>query len=234
MSETETTIATALAGVLQRIRNAEERYTRAAGSVQLLAVSKQQPASAIRAAYAAGQLRFGENYMQEALPKIADLAALDCEWHFIGPLQSNKSRHVAQHFAWLHTLDRLQLAQRLSEQRAPGRPELNVCLQVNISAQRTKAGVAAEDVMDLAKSVQRLPNLRLRGLMALPAPAEGLDAQRKPFAALRELLHQLQDAGLPCDTLSMGMSGDLEAAIAEGATIVRIGTAVFGARPPKA
>jgi len=227
-------MATALTGVLQRIRDAEARYARAPGSVQLLAVSKQHPARAIRAAYAHGQRRFGENYMQEALEKVAELTDLDCEWHFIGPLQSNKSRHVAQHFAWLHTLDRMKLAQRLSEQRDPGQPELNVCLQVNISAQSTKAGIAAEDVLGLAKSVQRLPNLRLRGLMALPAPAEGLDAQRKPFAALRELLRQLQDAGLPCDTLSMGMSGDLEAAIAEGATIVRVGTAVFGARPPKA
>jgi len=234
MSETDTTVAKALTSMLQRIRDAEARYARAPGSVQLLAVSKQQPARAIRVAYAHGQRWFGENYMQEALEKVAELTDLDCEWHFIGPLQSNKSRHVAQHFAWLHTLDRLKLAQRLSEQRDPARPALNICLQVNISDQSTKSGIAAEDVLDLAKSVQRLPNLRLRGLMALPAPAEGLEAQRQPFAALRELLRQLQDAGLPCDTLSMGMSGDLEAAIAEGATIVRVGTAVFGARPPKA
>jgi pyridoxal phosphate enzyme (YggS family) len=233
MSETETTVAQALPEVLRRIREAELRYHRAPGSVQLLAVSKQQPVSAIRAAYALGQVRFGENYMQEALQKIADLADLDCEWHFIGPLQSNKSRHVAQHCAWLHTLDRLKLAQRLSDQRLGSQPPLNICLQVNISAQGTKSGVAPEEVMDLAKALHGLPNLRLRGLMTLPAPADDLRAQRKPFAALRELLEELQRTGLPCDTLSMGMTGDLEAAIAEGATIVRIGTAVFGERPPK-
>jgi pyridoxal phosphate enzyme (YggS family) len=233
MSETETTVAHRLADVLRRIRDAELRYHRAPGSVQLLAVSKQQPASAIRAAYAFGQVQFGENYVQEALQKITELTDLDCEWHFIGPLQSNKSRHVAQHCAWLHTLDRLKLAQRLSDQRLDSQPPLNVCLQVNISAQDTKAGVAPEEVLALAESVHDLPNLRLRGLMTLPAPADDLHAQRKPFAQLRQLLEELQRAGLPCDTLSMGMTGDLEAAIAEGATIVRIGTAVFGERPPK-
>jgi len=233
MSETETTVAAGLQRVLQRIRDAELRYQRTPGSVQLLAVSKQQPASAVRAAYAQGQRWFGENYVQEALAKIAELADLDCEWHFIGPLQSNKSRHVAQYCTWLHTLDRLKLAQRLSEQRHGDQPVLNVCLQVNISAQSTKSGIDPEQAIDLAKSVHGLPNLRLRGLMALPAPAEGLQAQRKPFAALRELLSELQRAGLPCDTLSMGMTDDLEAAIAEGATIVRVGTAVFGARPAK-
>ncbi|MDH3715311.1 MAG: YggS family pyridoxal phosphate-dependent enzyme [Gammaproteobacteria bacterium] len=233
MSETGTTVAQALPEVLRRIRDAELRYGRVPGSVQLLAVSKQQPAGAIRAAHALGQVQFGENYMQEALQKIAELADLDCEWHFIGPLQSNKSRHVAQHCAWLHTLDRLKLAQRLSDQRLDSQPPLNVCLQVNISAQDTKAGVAPDAVIALAKSVHGLPNLRLRGLMTLPAPAEDLRAQREPFAELRALLEDLQRSGLPCDTLSMGMTGDLEAAIAEGATIVRVGTAVFGARPPR-
>ena len=226
-------MAQALPEVLRRIRDAELRYGRVPGSVQLLAVSKQQPAGAIRAAHALGQVQFGENYMQEALQKIAELADLDCEWHFIGPLQSNKSRHVAQHCAWLHTLDRLKLAQRLSDQRLDSQPPLNVCLQVNISAQDTKAGVAPDAVIALAKSVHGLPNLRLRGLMTLPAPAEDLRAQREPFAELRALLEDLQRSGLPCDTLSMGMTGDLEAAIAEGATIVRVGTAVFGARPPR-
>jgi len=226
-------VAQALPEVLRRIRDAELRYGRVPGSVQLLAVSKQQPAGAIRAAHALGQVQFGENYMQEALQKIAELADLDCEWHFIGPLQSNKSRHVAQHCAWLHTLDRLKLAQRLSDQRLDSQPPLNVCLQVNISAQDTKAGVAPDAVIALAKSVHGLPNLRLRGLMTLPAPAEDLRAQREPFAELRALLEDLQRSGLPCDTLSMGMTGDLEAAIAEGATIVRVGTAVFGARPPR-
>ncbi len=232
MNETTASVNEALPRVLQRIRDAERRYERPLNSVQLLAVSKQQPVSAIRAAYALGQRRFGENYVQEALDKLTRLADLDCEWHFIGPLQSNKSRQVAQHFAWLHTLDRLKLAQRLSDQRGD-QPPLNVCLQVNISAESTKAGVAPEALPELAHAVHGLPNLRLRGLMALPAPAAQMQAQRKPFAALRALLLDLQQAGLPCDTLSMGMTADLEAAIAEGATIVRVGTAVFGARAPK-
>lgn len=233
MSETDTSIADALANVLQRIRDAEQRYHRTPGSVQLLAVSKQHPISAIRAAHAHGQRQFGENYMQEALLKLDELADLDCEWHFIGPLQSNKSRHAAQRFDWLHTLDRLKLAQRISTQRGAGQPPLNVCLQVNVSGQSTKSGVAPDDVLALAKSVAPLPNLHLRGLMTLPAPAEGLEAQRQPFTVLRELLTELQRQGLACDTLSMGMTGDMEAAIAEGATIVRVGTALFGARPPK-
>ena len=171
--------------------------------------------------------------MQEALAKIDELSDLACEWHFIGPLQSNKSRHVAEHCTWLHTLDRLKLARRLSEQRPSSREPLNVCLQVNISAEDTKSGVAPEQVIELAKSVVDLPQLRLRGLMAMPAPTEDFEAQRRPFAQLRELLQELQRNGLPCDTLSMGMTGDMEAAIAEGATIVRVGTAVFGPRPPK-
>ncbi len=224
-------VAAGLARVNARIAAAEQRYGRAHGSVALLAVSKRQNAAAVRAAHAAGQRRFGENYVQEASVKMQALADLDCEWHFIGPLQSNKTRQVAEQFAWLHTLDRVKLARRLSEQRPATLPPLNVCLQVNISAEASKSGVAPVAVAELAAVVAALPRLRLRGLMAIPAPADELQAQRQPFARLRELLQTLRGTGLALDTLSMGMSADLEAAVAEGATMVRVGTAVFGPRP---
>lgn len=219
-----------LQAVRERLRAAEQRFGRDTGSVQLLAVSKTQPVAAIRAALAAGQHAFGENYLQEALEKQRALADAPAEWHFIGALQSNKTRDVATHFDWCHTVDRLKIARRLSQQRPEGRPPLNVCIQVNISGEASKAGVAPEDVAGLAAQVAELPGVRLRGLMALPAPADDLAAQRRPLAALRALQAELVSSGLALDTLSMGMSGDLEAAVAEGSTLVRIGTAIFGPR----
>jgi len=222
-----------LAAIRNTIQAAAAHHGRASDTVTLLAVSKTQPAQAIRAAAQAGQRLFGENYLQEALGKMADLADLDLEWHFIGPLQSNKTRPVAEYFAWVHSVDRLKLAERLSAQRPEGLPPLNVCLQVNISAEASKSGCTLEDLPALARAVASLPHLRLRGLMAIPAPAEGLEAQRLPFRRLREALERLNAEGLNLDTLSMGMSDDLEAAIAEGATLVRIGSAIFGARPSK-
>ena len=203
---------------------------RAPAAAQLLAVSKTFPAAAVRAAHAQGQIAFGESYTQEALEKIAALADLPLEWHYIGPLQSNKTRPIAEHFAWVHAVDRLKIAERLSSQRPAHLPPLNLCLQVNISGEASKSGVAPGEVLALAQAVAALPHIRLRGLMAIPEPLEGFEAQRVPFRQLRELLDTLRAAGLDCDTLSMGMSGDLEAAIAEGATIVRVGTAIFGAR----
>jgi hypothetical protein len=222
-----------LTAVRDAIRAAESRHGRPEGSVSLLAVSKTQPAQAVRTAAAAGQRRFGENYLQEALAKMAELADLDLEWHFIGPLQSNKTRPVAEHFAWVHSVDRLKLAERLSAQRPAGLPPLNVCLQVNISAEASKSGCSLDELPALARAVAALPGLRLRGLMAIPAPAEGLEQARLPFRRLREALGALNAEGLALDTLSMGMSDDLEAAIAEGATLVRVGSAIFGARPAK-
>ena len=201
-------------------------------AVTLLAVSKTFGADAVREAAAAGQSAFGENYVQEALTKIAALADLrsGLQWHLIGPLQSNKTRAVAEAFDWVHSLDRLKTAQRLSEQRPPGMPPLQVCLQVNISAEASKSGLAPDEVLPLAQAVAALPGLRLRGLMAVPEPAADPHAQRAPHRALHELLASLNASGLALDTLSMGMSADLEAAITEGATLVRIGTAIFGGR----
>ena len=218
--------------VKRRIAAACFSAGREANSVTLLAVSKTFPADAVRQAHAAGQRAFGENYVQEALDKIAALADLRArlEWHLIGPLQSNKTRPVAEAFDWVHAVDRLKIAQRLSEQRPAGLPPLQVCLQVNISGEPSKSGVAAAEVPALAHAVAALPRLRLRGLMAIPEPAEDPAAQRAPHRALRELLVALQAQGLAVDTLSMGMSADLEAAVAEGATLVRVGTAIFGRR----
>jgi pyridoxal phosphate enzyme (YggS family) len=222
-----------LAAVDAAIAAAAARPQRPAAAVALLAVSKTQPAAAIRTVAAAGQRRFGENYLQEALAKMAELSDLDLEWHFIGPLQSNKTRPVAEHFAWVHSVDRLKLAERLSAQRPAALPPLNVCLQVNISAEASKSGCSLAELPALAHAVAALPGLRLRGLMAIPAPAQGLEQQRQPFRQLRETLERLNAAGLHLDTLSMGMSDDLEAAIAEGATLVRVGSAIFGARPAR-
>ncbi len=216
--------------LLARIRAAEQRYHRPPGSVQLLAVSKTQPVTAIAALAAAGQSAFGENYAQEALDKIAALATLGLEWHFIGPLQANKTRAVAERFAWVHSVDRLKIAERLSVQRPIELPPLNICLQVNIDQEPAKHGLAPGEVATVAQAVTDLPRLRLRGLMAIPAPIADFAAQRRPLARLRELQESLNSAGLALDTLSMGMSDDLEAAIAEGATWVRIGTALFGPR----
>lgn len=225
---------TAILSNLQAIHQAIALAVSAAGrdpsSVQLLAVSKTFPVDAIREAYAAGQRAFGENYVQEALDKIAVLNELPIEWHFIGPIQSNKTRAIAEHFAWVHGVDRIKIAQRLSEQRPSNLPSLNICLQVNVSGEQSKSGVAPEDVLDLAKQVVRLPRIRLRGLMAIPAPEDDLAQQHQPFARLRELSELLAKNDLPVDTLSMGMSHDFVAAIHEGATMVRVGTAIFGRR----
>ncbi|KXU90801.1 YggS family pyridoxal phosphate enzyme [Paraburkholderia monticola] len=221
-----------LADVQQRIARAAQAAGRDAQSVTLLAVSKTFPADAVRAAHAAGQRAFGENYVQEALDKIQTLADLraSLEWHFIGPLQSNKTRPVAEHFDWVHSVDRLKIAQRLSEQRPDNLPPLNVCLQVNVSGEASKSGVAIAEAAAIAHQIAALPKLKLRGLMSIPEPAGDLDAQRAPHRELRELFERLRNDGLALDTLSMGMSADLEAAVLEGATIVRVGTAIFGAR----
>jgi pyridoxal phosphate enzyme (YggS family) len=227
-----TGIAENILQVRARISTACGAFARLIPSVNLLAVSKTCPAESVRAAFDAGQRDFGENYVQEALAKIDALADLRAElrWHLIGPLQSNKSREVAQRFDWVHSVDRLKLAQRLSDQRPPDLPPLQVCLQVNISGETSKSGVAPADTLALARAVAALPRLRLRGLMAIPETVDGMDAQRAPHRALRQLLEQLNAEGLALDTLSMGMSADLEAAIAEGATWVRVGTAIFGSR----
>jgi len=219
-----------LARVRERIRCAELAHGRVSGSVQLLAVSKTQPAAALHAAVAAGQTRFGESYVQEALDKIGELKGLGIEWHFIGPIQSNKTKAIAGHFDWVHSIDRLKTARRLSEQRPEALAPLNVCLQVNVSGESSKSGVAIADLEPLADAVVALPRLRLRGLMAIPAPCSDFDRQREPFRRLRRAFDELRRREPALDTLSMGMSADMEAAIAEGATMVRIGTAIFGTR----
>ncbi len=196
----------------------------------LVAVSKTFPAASVREAAAAGQRDFGENYLQEALDKLDQTADLPLIWHFIGPIQSNKTRPIAERFDWAHTVDREKIARRLSEQRPEARAPLNVCIEVNVSGEATKSGVAPADVPALARIVAALPRLKLRGLMAIPEPTEDMDVQRRRFATLRELKAALEHDGLALDTLSMGMSADLEAAIAEGATMVRVGTAIFGER----
>ena len=228
----------------QQLKDVRNRVTRACtdggrppAEVTLLAVSKFQGEQAVREAVAAGQRAFGENYVQEALDKMQALQDLrsvhpPLEWHLIGPLQSNKTRPVAEAFDWVHTVDRLKIAQRLSEQRPPGRPPLNVCLQVNVSGEDSKSGVAPAAVADLAQAVAALPGLRLRGLMSIPEPTDDPAAQRQAHRSLRLLYERLKAQGLPLDTLSMGMSADLEAAVAEGSTLVRVGTAIFGNRPP--
>jgi len=220
-----------LEAVLARIRAAEVRFGRPSGAVGLVAVSKTRQAADIAAVAAAGQRRFGENYWQEAADKLPALAAFDLEWHFIGPLQANKTRSIAEQFAWVHSVDRLKIAERLSEQRPSALPPLNVCLQVNVSGEPSKHGLDEGALPAIAHGVAALPGLRLRGLMAIPAPATDFAEQRRPFARLCELQNSLIGAGLALDTLSMGMSDDLEAAIAEGSTLVRVGTAIFGLRP---
>jgi pyridoxal phosphate enzyme (YggS family) len=228
-----TTIADNLDLIRQRIADCARQHGRPPESVRLLAVSKSQPAEALREAYAAGQADFGENYLQEALAKIQALQGLAISWHFIGAIQSNKTRDIASHFAWVHSIDRLKIAQRLSEQRPAHLPPLNVCIQINVSDEASKSGIHLEDVIELAHAVAQLPGLKLRGLMALPQPSEDYAEQRRNFAPLREVMQQLQQQGLMLDTLSMGMSGDMDAAIAEGSTLVRIGTAIFGERIKK-
>ncbi|MBA3904555.1 MAG: YggS family pyridoxal phosphate-dependent enzyme [Rhodocyclaceae bacterium] len=225
-----TTISTNLQAVNARIAAAAQAAGRNPESVRLLAVSKAFPPQAVREAAEAGQRAFGENYVREGMVKIAALADATLEWHFIGPLQSNKTRPVAEHFDWVHSIERLKIAERLSEARGPDRPPLQVCVQVNVSGEASKSGVAPDAAGALARAVARLPNLRLRGLMAIPEPAGDMAQARRRFAALRELRDALNADGLQLDMLSMGMSDDLEAAILEGATIVRVGTAIFGER----
>lgn len=220
----------------QRFHQTRHRLETAAAQYRqpvptLLAVSKTHPAEAIRELFNLGQRSFGESYWQEAEAKLAQLKDLPIDWHYIGPLQSNKTRPIAEHFAWVHGVDREKIARRLGEQRPAGLPPLNLCLQVNLDDEDSKAGVAPPEVLPLALAVQNLPGVRLRGLMCIPAPRDRLDEQRVPFQRLRELRDQLTAAGIAgLDTLSMGMSDDLEAAVAEGSTLVRIGTAIFGER----
>lgn len=213
-----------------RIAAAARQCGRPASDVRLVAVSKTRPAKDIATAYRAGQRAFGENYLQEAVAKIEALRGLDIEWHYIGQIQSNKTRPIAEHFHWVHGLSSLKHAQRLSDQRPYNLPPLAVCLQINLSGEAGKGGIREEEAETLARQVATLPRLWLRGLMALPAPSNDMDEQRAVFARLRSLLEHLNAAGLTLDTLSMGMSDDLEAAVCEGATLVRIGTAIFGAR----
>ena len=221
------TIAANISTLDTRIRAAAATAQRDPATIGLLAVSKTKPAAALREAYAAGLRDFGENYLQEALGKQAQLSDLPLCWHFIGPIQSNKTRAIAENFAWVHSVDRLKIAQRLSEQRPADLPPLNICIQVNVSGEASKSGCAPEDLPALATAISALPRLKLRGLMAIPEPTEDRAAQSAAFATVRNLQNSLN---LPLDTLSMGMSHDLEAAIEQGATWVRIGTAVFGAR----
>ncbi len=216
--------------VRARIAAAARAAGREPGDVALLAVSKTFAADAVRAAHAAGQREFGENYVQEAQVKIAALSGLPLIWHFIGPIQSNKTRAIAEHFDWVHSVAREKIALRLAEARPPERGLLDICLQVNVSGETSKSGVAPEELRPLAEAVRGLPRLRLRGLMAVPEPSDDIELQRRRFGSLRLLLQQLNAAGFELDTLSMGMSQDLEAAVTEGATIVRIGTAIFGER----
>lgn len=233
-----TAILSNLQAVHCAIKQAAQQAQRDPAQIALLAVSKTVSAAQVREAYAAGQRAFGENYLQEALEKMAALRDLPLEWHFIGPIQSNKTRAIAENFSWVHSVDRLIIAERLSARRPSALPPLNVCLQVNVSGENSKAGVAPQEALSLARAIAVLPHLKLRGLMAIPAPVDGLAsgrtfaAQRAPLAMLRELMQQLKEnvPGAQLDTLSMGMSQDLTAAILEGATIVRVGTAIFGTR----
>ena len=225
-----TTISANLQAVITRIEDAARQFGRNPDGISLLAVSKTWPASDVREAALAGQKLFGENYVQEGIDKARSLESLGLEWHFIGPLQSNKTRPVAEIFDWVHAVDRLKIAERLSEQRPENLPALQVCIQVNVSGEQTKSGVSLDEAAALAHRVAALPRIRLRGLMAIPEPVEDFAEQRIAFRRLREAFEQLNKEGLSLDTLSMGMSHDLEAAIAEGATMVRVGTAIFGER----
>ena len=231
------TISENLQLVQHRIANSAQAAGRDPASITLLAVSKTFDVQAVLAAAQAGQRAFGENYVQEAIDKIAttrDMRAhnpdLQLEWHFIGPIQSNKTRQIAEHFDWVHSVDRLKIAQRLSEQRPAEMPPLQICLQVNVSGEATKSGLEPDELLEPARAVVLLPNIRLRGLMAIPEPTEDVQQQRAAFAKLQLMQNDLQAVGIQTDTLSMGMSADMDAAIAEGATIVRIGTAIFGVR----
>lgn len=221
-------LANSFARLKHEIKLAEQAAGRSVGSVDLLAVSKTKPASLIAEAYRLGQRHFGENYVQEALDKQQQLSAFNISWHFIGPIQSNKTKLIASNFAWVHSVDRLKIAQRLSEQRPEHLPPLNICLQVNISGETSKSGIALEELASLAGEVALLPGLRLRGVMAIPEPESDFQRQREPYRQLWQAVHALNNPEF--DTFSYGMSGDLRAAIHEGSTIVRIGTALFGER----
>jgi PLP dependent protein len=230
---TDTMLSESLASARRRLANALAAAGRPADAARLLAVSKTKPASLIRQAWELGQREFGENYVQEALEKQAELADLDgIIWHFIGPLQANKTRAVAEHFGWVHSIEREKIARRLNDQRPDTLEPLQVCLQVNVSGEASKSGVSFDELESLAEAVLSLPRLRLRGLMAIPAPAEDMASQREPLGKLRHALETLRQRfpQAPLDTLSMGMSDDLEAAVLEGATLVRLGTAIFGTR----
>ena len=230
MDRIMTTIASNLQAMRDAITAATVKAGRDSSEVKLLAVSKTFAPEALREAYRAGQRCFAESYVQEALDKIAALQDLAIEWHYIGPIQSNKTRAIAENFSWVHSVDRLKIGERLSEQRPAHLPSLQLCLQVNISHESSKSGAALEEAGALAHAIAKLPNLKLRGLMAVPVPTDDVVAQRLPFTQLGKLRDQLNQQGLQLDTLSMGMSHDFAAAIAEGATIVRIGTAIFGER----
>jgi pyridoxal phosphate enzyme (YggS family) len=225
-----TSIRTRLKSVQQRIEQAATQFNRPVEHIQLLAVSKTRPATDIQEALAAGQQQFGESYLQEALEKIQQLSDSNAIWHFIGRIQSNKTRTIAENFDWVHSLYSVKHAQRLNSQRPDHLAPLKICLQINLDSEETKGGIPPSEAAELVASIQELPRLELQGLMTLPAPSDDFDQQRRPFQALRELRDQLATSNLPLETLSMGMSDDLEAAIAEGATIVRIGTAIFGPR----
>ena len=216
--------------VRNRIIAAELRYHRQPGSVKLLAVSKTRSETEIRTALACGQLDFGENYLQEAAAKMADLAEPRICWHFIGPIQANKTRSIAEKFAWVHSIDRIKIARRLNEMRPDGLPDLNVCIELNIDNEPAKSGILPPQLLDFAAEFRNFPRLKLRGLMAMPKPSNDFERQRDAFHRLYEYYRQLQSEDFPVDTLSMGTSNDMEAAIAEGSTIVRIGTAIFGPR----
>lgn len=223
-------IADKLHALQQQIARYCQHYQRSPSEVCLLAVSKTRPAEDIRAAFAAGQRCFAENYLQEALQKIQSLEDLPIEWHYIGAIQSNKTRELAAHFDWVHSVDRLKIAHRLNEQRPASLAELNICVQVNISHEASKSGTTLQQLDTLVDEVMQLPRLRLRGLMAIPAQADTLEAQRAIFAPMQQALQRLRQRHPSLDTLSMGMSNDIEAAIAEGSTLLRVGTAIFGAR----
>jgi len=219
-----------LEALRQQVRATERRFQRAPGAVAILAVSKAKSTDAVRSLAAMGQMDFGENYLQEALAKQESLKDLDLTWHYIGQVQSNKTSEIARHFAWVHSVDRLKVAQRLSQQRPDDLPPLQVCIQVNLQNEASKAGVSTTALPQLAAAIAELPRLRLRGLMAIPLASDNFEQQRRVFAQLRMLLEQLNSGGLALDTLSMGMSDDWQAAVAEGATWIRIGTALFGPR----
>ena len=229
---TNSQIGQHLTTIRQQLRTLESRYGRGTNSVRLIAVSKTRSAAEIRAAAESQQIDFGENYVQEAVDKMEMLHDLQLTWHFIGPIQKNKTKLIAQHFDWVHSVDRDVIASRLNDQRPAGMPPLNVCIQINIDQEESKSGLHPNRAPGLATHIQGLPRLKLRGLMAIPAPRQDFRQQRATFSKMHTLLNQLNNTGLQIETLSMGMSGDFEAAVAEGTTMVRIGTAIFGPRKP--